>query len=209
MLVADTLKDYVRTVMVPLETAQELIAATLTSLEQQGRADLEREGISAEQVVIERYLDLRYVGQSYELTIPFEGESSQAGQQFHLAHERRFGYNDPDERVQVVNVRLKARGVSHLPLLEQQTLSAQPEATPALQRRAVFVGEHGPVACETPIYERVSLEPGTRLEGPAIITQYDTTTIVPPTWTVYIDAPGNLLIKNAQGQPASERTHAW
>ncbi|HLZ58351.1 MAG TPA: hydantoinase/oxoprolinase family protein, partial [Ktedonosporobacter sp.] len=120
MLLADTLKDYVRTIMVPAEESQKLVNSTLAELEEIGRRDLAREGIPAEQIVIEPSLDLRYVGQSYELNIPFEGDMVDASAAFHRAHERRFGYSDPNERIQVVNVRLKARGLNTYPALERQ-----------------------------------------------------------------------------------------
>ncbi|MBV9231961.1 MAG: hydantoinase/oxoprolinase family protein, partial [Chloroflexi bacterium] len=93
MLVADTLKDYVRTVMIPAEKAQEAVTSVLAELENQGRSDLLNEGIPAERIVLERYLDLRYVGQSYELIVPFPQDVAQAVNSFHVAHEQRFGYN--------------------------------------------------------------------------------------------------------------------
>ncbi|MBV9689322.1 MAG: hydantoinase/oxoprolinase family protein [Ktedonobacteraceae bacterium] len=200
MLVADTLKDYVRTVMVPLEEAQDIISSTLAALEEQGRADLSREGVAADSLIIERSLDLRYVGQSYELTIPFAGDSLQAANQFHVAHERRFGYNDPNERVQVVNVRLKARGIVNPPVLERQAIIAGAVADPAMTRRVIFASGDGPVAYEVPVYERASLRPGATFSGPAIITQYDTTTVVPPAWSVQVDAVGSLIIEITREQ---------
>ena len=209
MLVADTLKDYVRTVMVRIEHAQEVISSTLATLEAQGRYDLSREGVSADKLVIERYLDLRYVGQSYELTIPFAGDSAQAAKQFHSTHERRFGYSDPDERIQVVNVRLKARGIVDLPVLERQSIIPEANAEPVMTSRVTFAAHNGPVTYEVPVYERSSLQPGTVLAKPAIITQYDTTTVVPPAWSAYVDAIGNLILENTEEQHGEERTRSW
>ena len=110
MLTADVLKDYVQTVMVSSGEASGKVEPVFAELEQRGRDDLRREGIEPERVVIERYLDLRYVGQSYELLVPYDGDLDEVITRFHQAHDRRFGYSDPGERVQVVNVRLKARG---------------------------------------------------------------------------------------------------
>lgn len=203
MLVADVLKDYVRTLMVPIdqEQAQATIEAALAALEEQGRADLLAEGFAPEQIQIERYLDLRYVGQSYELTIPFGGDCARAAQQFHLAHERRFGYSDPNEPVQVVNVRLKARGLVEPPVLERQPLQPEAVVHPLERRQVIFAGEAGPVAHEVAIYAREALVPGARFTGPAIVTQYDTTTVVPPGWRARVDAVGNLLIELASDGP--------
>ncbi len=192
-LIADTLKDYVRTVMVLIEKAQDVVFSTLATLEEQGRRDLAQEGISADKVVIERYLDLRYVGQSYELTIPFEGDIIRAANSFHTAHERRFGYSDPHERVEVVNVRLKARGVATCPPLERQEMVSGKTVEPTMTRKVIFAEVSGPV--EVPIYERAALQPGNTFIGPAIITQYDTTTVVPPQWSGQVDAMSNLMLE--------------
>ncbi|MBO0792957.1 MAG: hydantoinase/oxoprolinase family protein [Ktedonobacteraceae bacterium] len=198
MLVADTLKDYVRTVMVPAEEAQEIVTSTLALLEEQGRQDLRREGIAASDIVIERYLDLRYVGQSYELTIPFAGDVATAAHEFHAAHNQRFGYSDPNERVQVVNVRLKARGLASKPELEKHDIQEGAIVTPTGQREVLFSGPTGVDAHQAPVYDRALLPAGVALKGPAIITQYDTTTVLPPDWHARVDAIGNLILEQGE-----------
>jgi len=198
MLIADTLKDYVRTIMILAEEAQDMIRSTLTDLEQQGRSDLAQEGISADKIVIERYVDLRYVGQSYELTLPFDGDISSTAQNFHAAHERRFGYCDFGERVQVVNVRLKARGIAPSPVLKQHKVLSGASAEPIMRRSAIFAGVEHPVLHKVPVYERSALQPGGTLAGPAIIIQYDTTTVVPPAWRAQVDTFGNLVIEQTE-----------
>jgi N-methylhydantoinase A len=210
MLIADTLKDYVRTVMVSAEQAQDTVLSTLAELEQQGYADLMQEGVAPDQIVIERYVDLRYVGQSYELTLPFEGDIAKAADEFHTAHERRFGYCDRGEQVQVVNVRLKSRGVSSAAVLKQHETLSEVTAQPIGTRRAVLLpsaNHEQPVSCDVPVYERASLQTGATLSGPAIITQYDTTTVVPPAWKLRVDAFENLVIeqeKQTQEQDQAE-----
>jgi N-methylhydantoinase A len=194
-LIADTLKDYVRTVMVLIKEAQDAVSSVFAALEEQGRRDLAQENVPTDNIVIERYLDLRYVGQSYELTIPFDGDCAGAAHNFHTAHERRFGYSDPNERVQVVNVRLKARGLAKSPVLQRQEMIAGSSAEPVIIRDVIFAGESGPVAHKVPVYERVALRAGEVLIGPAIITQYDTTTVVPPEWSVRVDAVSNLILE--------------
>jgi len=196
MLIADTLKDYVRTIMQPIETALDAVSSTLSVLEAQGRQDLLVEGIPAASIVLERFLDLRYVGQSYELTIPFMDDLGRSRHDFHAEHERRFGYADPNESIQVVNVRLKARGITTAPALAQQEAQAVGTAAePRMTHPVVFAGQQGPVKYDTPVFERADLKPGCALMGPAIITQYDTTTVVPPGWHVQVDAAGNLIIE--------------
>ena len=195
MLIADILKDYVRTVMVLTEEAQDVVSSALSELEKQGRDDLLQEGVPDEKIVIERYLDLRYQGQSYELTVPFDGDLARTASDFHAAHERRYGYCDPNERVQVVNVRLKARGLATPPGLEQEEVVADASAEPIMMRKAIFAGSEHLETHEVPVYERTSLRPGCAFAGPAIITQYDTTTVVLPAWRAHVDAVGSLVIE--------------
>ncbi|HEU4793854.1 MAG TPA: hydantoinase/oxoprolinase family protein, partial [Nitrolancea sp.] len=193
MLVADIIKDYVQTVMVTAEDAAEVVEPVFAQLEASGLADLTREGLPESEIIIERYLDLRYWGQSYELIVPFEGVISGAVAAFHAAHERRFGYADRSERVQVVNARVKARGATTRPAVERlaEVDAAVPE--PVTVRPVVFDGPDGAIAVDTPIYDRASLLPGIVLTGPAIITQYDTTTVLPPAWRASMDLAGSLI----------------
>jgi N-methylhydantoinase A len=196
--------------MVSAEEAQDTVQSTLEDLEQQGYADLIKEGVAPDQIVIERYVDLRYVGQSYELTLPFEGDIAKAANDFHAAHERRFGYCDHGEQVQVVNVRLKSRGVTTATVLKQHEMLSEAVAQPTRTRRAIFTSQEQPVSYEVPVYERESLQPGITLTGPAIITQYDTTTIVPPSWQVRVDAFANLVIdQKKQPQEQAQAEELW
>jgi len=196
MLAADVIKDYVRTVMVLSEDAQAKVEAVFSELEEQGRSDLAKEGFSPAQVILERFLDLRYVGQSYELVVPFAQEMAEAIARFHAAHERRFGYNDPRERVHVVNVRLKARGVTPRPVLARQEEAQKATATPTIVRPVIFATHSGATPYTTAVYAREELPSGVTFTGPAIVTQYDTTTVLPPDWHAYIDAVGNLIAEH-------------
>ncbi len=193
-LVADTLKDYVRTIMLDAQDADETISRVMTELEAQGRRDLEREGIAPERIILERFLDMRYIGQSYELVVPFDGDRVQAVERFHAAHERRFGYNDPKEPVQIVNVRLKARGIDTHPVLERQEIVKDAMVTPIGTKTVIFADTTGLRAYEAARYERSSLSAGVGFRGPAIVTQYDTTTVLPPDWRASVDAVGNLIL---------------
>jgi N-methylhydantoinase A len=198
MLAADIIKDYVRTIMVSSQDADETVRKAFSELEEQGQAELAKEGFSSAQIAIEPSLDLRYVGQSYELTIPFEEDIERAITHFHAAHEKRFGYNDPGERMQVVNVRLKARGVVTRPTLERQEEQRGATATAKETRPVVFAGANGAITHDTAIYEREKLVAGASIQGPAIITQYDTTTVIPPEWQASVDTLGNLIAERKE-----------
>jgi N-methylhydantoinase A len=198
MLAADVVKDYVRTIMLPAQDAQERVEITFKELETQGLADLTHEGFAPDQITLERSLDLRYVGQAYELVVPFEPVITDVVSHFHQAHERRFGYSDPSEPVQIVNVRLNVRGATPHPILERHKQSKDattPEPTSV--HPVIFSSEQGATIHETPIYARETLPIGAVLTGPAIITQYDTTTLLPLGWQAWVDTVGNLVARNA------------
>ena len=198
MLAADILKDYVNTIMLPAENAQETIHETFMQLEQRGHTDMLREGFAPEQVTIERYLDLRYAGQSFELIVPFEDTLQHAINHFHMLHEQRFGYSDPNERVQVVNVRVKARGLATRPELKQHRETQVSTPSPVMMRDVMFVEPDGPITCNTPVYERDSLSVGSTVVGPAIVIQYDTTTVIPPQWYARVDSVRNIIIEQTE-----------
>src|SRR5260370_37284208 len=167
--------------MLPAEGAQQSVEKGFGGLEQQGRSDVVREGFSPGQVSIERFLDLRYVGQSYEIVVPFDATVTEAVASFHAAHERQFGYNSPRERVQVVNVRVKAHSRPPGPVLEQKAVAKRPTLTPKIHRPVIF-NINAATTQDTALYAREALTPGLSVELPAIVTQYHTTTVLPPGW---------------------------
>ncbi|GBD11503.1 Acetophenone carboxylase gamma subunit [bacterium HR23] len=202
--IADVVKDFSRTYLCPLEhISVEELGRLFAQMEERGRLDLLDEGISPERIVFQRLLDLRYIGQSYELTVlcpPLDASLSvEAGRRFHEAHERRFGYCDPRAPVEVVNIRLKAIGQTPKPGWEvrgAEPFPAPPETV--LDRRPVAFGGRW---LETPIYGRERLRPGHTFDGPAVIVQMDATTVVPPGWRARVDGYGNLVVE--WGDPAS------
>jgi len=199
MLVADTRKDYVRTIMLPAEEAQERVCEVVLELEVQGRAALLGEGIDAEQITLERFLDMRYHGQSYELTVPLEDQVAHAVERFHTAHQQRFGYSDSTKAVQVVNVRLKGRGRAAKPELARQEQLSTEEARAVSIHQVGFGSDGGRIAYhQTSVYQRAQLLAGTRLSGPALVLQYDTTTVIPPGWWGWIDEVGNLVLEQKE-----------
>ncbi|MDI3339001.1 MAG: hydantoinase/oxoprolinase family protein [Sphaerobacter sp.] len=204
MLAADVVKDYVRTVMVPAAEAAAVVESVLAELAARGQAELAAEGLPAERITIEPMLDLRYVGQSYELVVPYTGDMAAAVAAFHAAHERRFGYSDPNEPVQVVNCRVKARGLADRPALPRQPRDATARPEPTMHRPVVFTGADGPEVQDTPIYDRATLRPGATFRGPAVVTQFDTTTVVPPGWGGTVDAVGNLILEPAPREGARD-----
>ncbi len=193
MVLADLVKDYSRTVMLAQSAleAGELTAA-FESIEARARQDLLNEGIPEGAMTITRALDVRYVGQSHELTV-FEPDDGRWAAAFHAAHERRYGYNQPEEPIEIVNIRIKAIGRGPKPAFERL-----PEG--GSEPTAAFLGE-APAwfALDAPqptaLYARERLEDGNRLTGPAVIFQLDATTVIPPGWHGVVDRWGNLILE--------------
>ena len=202
MVMADVIKDYSLTVMTdPHASGREGIAELFSALESQGLDDLALEGIDPGSMIMERSLDMRYKGQSYEITVPLVDDYVEA---FHLLHERLYGHCDRDRLVEIVNVRLRARGLPARPGLEKQ-----PGSGPALHPDAVlgeksvtFDGE----SFTTRILSRERLHPRNVVEGPALLVEYSSTIVIPPTADGTVDEFGNLLIRPATYGSSTGRT---
>ena len=198
MLVADTRKDYVRTIMLQATEAQEHVSKVVQVLESEGRTALLNEGLDAEQITLERLLDMRYAGQSYELTVPFTEQVAVAVERFHTAHQQRFGYSDTTKAVQVVNVRLRALGRTARPEFVRQKYVSTEDAHQVNTRQVGFASAEGIVYHQTAIYQRTQLLAGMQLYGPALVLQYDTTTVIPSSWWGRVDEVGNLILEQKQ-----------
>ena len=199
--IADVVKDYSRTVMLrggDLDRTR--LEEEFHGMEGLARTELEQEGLPAGRMTARRFLDVRYVGQSFELTIDFptsraarttEGLARAISDSFYRAHLQRFGYADRAEPVEIVNLRLKLDLAVDKPDLQLE--SAQ--GTDSSQARVATVGvvfRDGELP--TPLYDRDLMGTGNRIEGPALVVQLDTTTVVPPGWQGEVDAYGNLLL---------------
>jgi N-methylhydantoinase A len=189
MLLSDVIKDYSLTVMVRDE---ELSLQTLDEffkvLEERAFEELISEGIDEENIFLERFVDVRYKGQSFELIVPF---SENFVDDFHREHEKVYGYSSPEREVEVVNVRLRATGRVEKPKLKKFSLASEKVPDEAvLCRRKAFFDDW----MEVPVYDRSKLLPGNRIKGAAIIVEYSSTTVVPPFAEVFVDEYKNLIV---------------
>ena len=135
---------------------------------------------------------MRYVGQAYELSVPEKGDFLAA---FHHAHERRYGYSDPARQAEVVNIRTRAIGITAKPDLDRLPTKRKISTAPITETRQAFFGGH---KCATKVYDRSNLASGAILNGPAIVTEYSATTVVPPGWGGKVDGWGNLILSNSK-----------
>ena len=154
-----------------------------------GAAKLEADGMPRDRHRHEFTLDVRYVGQSFTLPIrwdPGDADWTPLRTAFDARHEETFGYADPANDIEIVNVRLVSIGEIDKPAVDFTPAGG---GDPLIERRPVWFGEW----IETPVIDRERLAAGWRIEGPAIIEEAGGTTVAPPGWTVEIDPSGALM----------------
>ena len=202
MLFADTVKDYSQTVLLKFESSSEGLLETLNigfdELLTRAENEMKAEGFTPEQLKIDRSLDMRYEGQSYELNIPYftevetyQQETQLLVQKFHAAHDQRFGYARTDAPVEIVNLRLTATGETDKPPIQPLPFAdTDPSEAFTFQNPVIFDGEVLP----TDFYRREALQPGNQIPGPAILTEFSATTVIPPNFSAVVDAYQNLIL---------------
>lgn len=190
MLMSDVVKDASRTVMLDAtDCTAEALNTLFAEMEAQGMKELRAEGVRDENAVFERLLDMRYKGQSFEIIVPHSEDMVESFQQL---HEKHYGHRNPETPVEVVNLRLRSRGCQDKPEFPAQKKgNATPPDTARLDTRpVVFNGTFH----DTAIMARASLHPGNIIPGPAIITEYSSTIVIPPETTARLDSHSALLL---------------
>jgi N-methylhydantoinase A len=196
LLMSDVKHDYIRSRMTPIgELKSSDVEAVFAQLEGQAREDLQRDGFADNDIRIERALDMRYAGQGYEITMSCTADQTQAlahlRKQFDLEHKRQFGHSAPEEPVEVVSYRV--RGVGLVPAVSMPKYAPQGlKLSDALRetRQVRFDGEM--ISC--PVYQREKLDVGLTLRGPAILDQFDCTTVICAGHVARIDEWKNLIV---------------
>ncbi|MEW5985507.1 MAG: hydantoinase/oxoprolinase family protein [Chloroflexota bacterium] len=206
MLVAAPTKDYSQTVMLQLGANGwragdgDSLAVALTELWRRAQVDMAAEGYAPKTLTLRASLDMRYLGQSHELNVslPADYQSLITNPQlpvtdlFHQAHEQRYGYRQPGATIEMVTARLAAVAPVVLPELPAQEMGTNQAERAVVGRQPVWFSPVTPT--DSLLYERAKLRPGDEFQGPAVVFQYDTTTVVPPDWTARVDGYENLLV---------------
>ncbi len=190
LLLADTRRDYSRSLLIAAEFAEKSIRQTLDALHRTGEREMKAEGFLPRAIRRIDALDMRYRGQSYNLTIPLRGSAPNYMAQFHRAHRQRFGYSSPGKPVDVVNVRTSFIGRPAKPRF-RPVAKVRGKATVESSAMVWFGGRR----LKTALYDRANLTHGHVLEGPAIIGEYSSTTLVPPDAGCKVDQFLNLLLE--------------
>jgi N-methylhydantoinase A len=217
MLVAAPTKDYSQTVLHGVEEGDTAVSpwlrAYFTAIEERAFTEMAAEGHAAANVTLHHQLDMRYLGQSHELTI--ELNRSERGERreengeetsrswrslrladlFHEAHERRYGYRQDGAAVEVVTVRITAVASSQYTVASSQYAVASSQSPTPITHKPVWFAER---PYDTPLFDRNALRPGMVLPAPALVVQYDTTTVIPPGWKTAVDRYGNLILEHSK-----------
>jgi len=219
MLAAPPTRDYSRTVMQAVDEslAAGWLAGAFAPLKAQAQREMAAEGYHADALALHYALDMRYVGQAHELTVASRQWSTIDGgereltdgsrnlppassntrpailqEAFHAAHEARYGYARREAAVEIVTLRLTAEAPHTPPLLPRERSGAADASVARLGSKPVWFAS-GPGA--TALYDRERLRAGMAFAGPAIVFQYDTTTLVPSGWAVEVDEGLNLVVE--------------
>jgi N-methylhydantoinase A len=209
LLVTDVRHELSATRVQPLASVDPAeLARSFLELEARGRRALDREGIPPADQAFDRSLEMRYLGQSYQLVVPLPAGPidaqalGAAAAAFHGIHEQVYGYAEASEPMELVNHRVVAIG--RIPKPEAMRAWREPTRTATQRprpRRPVCFDEGGEI--DTAVVWRSSLRPGEEVRGPAVIEEHDSTTLVHPGWTAAVTPTFDLLITR-EGRLESE-----
>lgn len=195
----DLRQDAVRTYRENLENVEiSRISGLFQQMKDEVSAILLQQGVSAEQIIYEKTVDMRYVGQDYTLNVSFRSDDEITAesiaalrQAYHDYHQQVYGHHNPTGAVETVNIRMSGIGridrVQKTALPEQSGLQAKPYKT----AQVIFSG----VPQQTGIYRREDLRPGMDMQGPAVIEELSSTTVVPPQYTLHVDGYENIILR--------------
>jgi N-methylhydantoinase A len=207
LIVSALKEEFIRSVRIRLDDTAATTALDAIIAEMHARANewFETERILPKKANLQVALDLRYIGQNFELEVVLVGhawgkrpcvpDSHALRQLFFASHERTYGFHNPRAPVEVVACRVSASGYRHIPPAAKPLAEGGPFGAGTV-KRAVWFDAAAPI--EAAIYQRQHLARGQALQGPAIIEQMDTTTVVAPGDLVRVDDFGNLVIEIGQ-----------
>ncbi|MDO9573500.1 MAG: hypothetical protein Q7I94_00795, partial [Candidatus Contubernalis sp.] len=191
-------RDYVLTRIIREEKLQvEYLNLLFKDLQSKALKELEREGFKYENLHFYHSADLRYPRQAYEINIPLGAEKlnketlEKMLQEFHDVHLKTYGYNRQEEMIELVNVRLSVVGKMHSFQIKAERMVDRDLGEAKNSFRSIY---YDGKFIKTPVYNRDKLTPGGKIEGPAVVEQLDSTTVITPGKTAYIDSYRNLII---------------
>ncbi|GAX59247.1 N-methylhydantoinase A/acetone carboxylase, beta subunit [Candidatus Scalindua japonica] len=195
MTIADIVKDYSKSVLLKVkEKDHSKVLRLFKPLISQGMKEVLYEGILKNCIKVENAVDMRYIGQSHELMLPFDKDYIDS---FHKLHRKRYGYANTDSGIEIVNIRVRVTGKTKKPSLRKKVMtSSTKEKIAAKNTKCYFRGKW----LKADIYDRNRIQTHTGIKGPALIVEETSTTFLPPGHICNIDNYENLIIeKNLTG----------
>jgi N-methylhydantoinase A len=207
MLFSDLRYDFVRTWFISLENLDfDSFEAVYRGLEQDGRRAIAASAISPREIAVRRALDMRYVGQEHSVTVDIPQQHFQSKDRdaikalFDAEHAQRYGTSAPSEPAEIASLRATVTGIVKKPGIERIARgAAKPPASAEAGERMAFFEAVGFV--DTPTFARDALLAGNRIEGPALIEEHASTTVILPSERLEVDDIGNLVISIAGARP--------
>lgn len=205
LLLADVRHDYVRSHLDPLASLEpNMVNGQFSELAEKATAELVAEGFSRKEIQIAYFMDMRYSGQGYEITVPapsghFDKSTLETMRsRFDTQHERLFGHKAETQPVEVVSYRLVSMVAVPKPNLKKYSpATTNVESALKSERQVYFGRDAGSLRC--PIYDRDGLFPGHVLKGPVIVEQMDSTTVIYPGQSATVDSYRNIIISTLEG----------
>jgi N-methylhydantoinase A len=199
MLMSDIRHDYVRTQLVALPKLNfGELQKIFTDMIDEGTKMLAAERVSDDAVNFQRFLDLRYEGQEFAIKVPVSAEEIATGdlqtirERFDSIHDRSFGHAAPNEPLEMVNIRLAARGIRQK--LKMPAVASGGDAPKPRTARKVCL-ESADRFDDCPVYARDTLAAGMEIEGPALIEEYGSTTVMFDGDRAKISGTGEIIIQ--------------
>ena len=199
LLTTDLQHHYTRTYVIELQEADlPLLRVLLQEMEEEGRDALTKEGLTGERVHIAYSADMRYVGQSYQLEVPVDLKTDLEAmhRDFHDIYHQTYGYSRKQMTIEIVYLRVVASGRFDKPVLRSDGMARGSLSEARTEERSVYFRDKF-MTC--PVYDRGLLPPESSLDGPAIIEEYGSTTVVFPEWKASVDRYANLILERAEG----------
>jgi N-methylhydantoinase A/oxoprolinase/acetone carboxylase beta subunit len=203
LLATDMVYEYVSTLYQRVSKLDKrALEEAFEELELQARAQLESDGVPPDSILVQRVADCRYLGQGYELRVDCRAGAiddawvAKLRSDFDDIHEREYSRRFEESDVEIPNLRV--RGIGLMPKLQAPEVELAPRSPEAALRHtgAAWFRVGGALQqVETRFYDRAALQAGNRLDGPAIVNQYDSTTVIPPGIAAHVDRFGNIVIE--------------
>ncbi len=202
ILMSDAVKDVSQSVLMPVpaispgspsdsfERCLNNITRRFRQIEQAARAEIRRDHFPPGKARIEKQIDVRYAGQSYELMVPF---SPRFPDEFKRLHEKTYAYSHGHKPLEIVNLRLRLTVPTSARRTPQHIFTARASQIDkaVVKHKNVWFGNR---FHQTPLYERDRLGPGIQFNGPAVVVEYSSTTVVPPGFCCRVDSHLNLVL---------------